>query len=164
VPHAGPAGKKKYVIVSAKCKKRGTHLDALSILQTVLKHPENCIRLEIHDKVRATGEDTERAVARARICSFTHGEGLSLQCVPRPTALHRVVGQVAYSVDGFSADRVDLFVQEGMQEEALNGGKRLNGETIIEGHARRFRARTGRGAEKEASKENEGEGAHLGVD
>src|SRR6266403_9715 len=50
------AGKKKYVIVSAKCKKRGTHLDALSILQTVLKHPENCIRLEIHDKVRATGE------------------------------------------------------------------------------------------------------------
>ncbi len=147
----------------AKLWKNETHFDALSVLQTVLEHPENRIRLEIHDKVGATRKDAERAVAGTGVCSFAHRKGLSLQCVPRPAALHRVVGQVAYCVDRFPTDRVDLLVQEGVEEDALNGGESLRRETIVEGHARRFRARTGGSAEEEASEENEGEGTHLGT-
>jgi hypothetical protein len=83
--------------------------------------------------------------------------------VPRPAAFHRVVGQVAYRVDGLSTDRVDLLVREGVEEDALNRVECLDGETIVEGHARRFRARTGGGAKEEPSEEYEREGAHLGA-
>ena len=140
-----------------------THFDALSVLQTVLEHPENCIRLEIHDEVGTTGKDAKRAVAGAGVHSFAHGKGLSLQCVPRPATLHRVVGQVAYGVDGLSTDRVDLLVREGVEEDALNGCESLSGETIVESHAWRFRARTGGCAKEKASEENEREGTHLGM-
>ena len=69
-----------------------THLDALSVLQTVLEDPENGIRLEIHDEVGTAGKDTERAVAAGLVCIFANGKGLCLQCMPRPAAFHRVVG------------------------------------------------------------------------
>ena len=45
-----------------------------------------------------------------------------MPAVPRPAAFHRVVGQVTYRVDGFSTDRVDLLIQEGMEEDALDRG------------------------------------------
>jgi hypothetical protein len=83
--------------------------------------------------------------------------------MPRSAAFHRVVGQVAYRVNGFPTDRVDRLVQDGVEEDAFNSGERLSGEAIVEGHARRFRAGTEGGAKEEASEENERKGTHLGA-
>ena len=139
-----------------------THLNALSVLQTVLEDPENRICLEIHNKVGTASKDTERAVAAGLVCVFAHGKGLCLQCVPWPAMFHRVVGQVTYRVDGFSTDRVDLLIQEGLEEDALDRGEGLIGDTIVEGYAQGFRARTWGGAKEEASEEYKREEAHLG--
>ena len=62
----------------ANCQRNETHIDALSVLQTVLEHPKNGIRLKIHDKVGTAGKDTERAVAGGDGCSFTREKGLIL--------------------------------------------------------------------------------------
>ena len=86
------------------------HVNALLVLQTILKNPENYICLEIHDEVGTTSKDAERAVTSCWVGAFAHGKGLCLQCVPQPATFNRVVGQVAYCVDRFLMDRLDLLV------------------------------------------------------
>ena len=49
--------------------------------------------------------------------------------------IYRVVGQVAYWIEGLPTDPVDLLVQEGVNKNALGGGESLNGKAS---HVRRF--------------------------
>ena len=57
----------------------------------------------------------ECTVTGCWVGAFAHGKGLCLQCMPWPAAFHQVVGQVAYRVDGFSTDHINLLVQERME-------------------------------------------------
>lgn len=95
--------------------KGGTNFDTLSILQTVLEHPKDCIRLKIHDKVGASRKDAKCAFAGAGVCALAHGKRLSLQGMPGSPASHGIVGEIAYCVDGLSTNRIDVFVQKGMK-------------------------------------------------
>ena len=80
----------------------------------------NRICLEIHDEVGTASKDAECAVTSCQVSVFAHGKGLCLQCVLRLAVFHQVVDQVAYCVDGFLMDRVDLCMQERMEEAALD--------------------------------------------
>ena len=45
--------------------------------------------------------------------------------MPRSSASHRIVGEIAYRVDGLSTDRVNLLVEKGVKEDTLNGREGL---------------------------------------
>jgi hypothetical protein len=51
--------------------------------------------------------------------------------MPRPAAPHGIVGEIAYRIDGLSTDRVDLLMQKGVKQDALDGRESLRRETII---------------------------------
>ena len=80
----------------------------------------------------------------------------------QPAAFRWAVGQV-HRVDGFSMDRDDLLVQEGVEEAALNRVESLDGKMIVEGHAvmrRDFVRETGEARKMRWEYE---QGAHLGM-
>ena len=102
-----------------------THLNTLWILQAFLQYTQHMLRLQIHDEIRRTCEHPERRFAKTGIVILSHGEGLSLESVPRPAAIHGVVGKIGDSVDGFSPDDDSGFMEEGVQEEAFYCGEGL---------------------------------------
>jgi hypothetical protein len=59
--------------------------------------------------------------------------------MPGSPVSHGVVSEIAYCVDGLSTDRIDVFVQKGMKENALDGREGLGRETIIKGQPGRRR-------------------------
>lgn len=81
--------------------------------------------------------------------------------MPRPASSHRVIGKVAYGVDGFASYGVGRFVGEAMKEETLEGGQRLCGELIIKGRSRLFLLLLWCRTKEKTSKEYQGEGSHL---
>lgn len=104
---------------------RGTYVDTLRVLQPLLKDGEDGIGLQIDDEVWTAGEHSECALTKTCLCGLCHVERLCLQGMPRPAASHRVVGKVAYGIDGFASHGVGGFTGEGVKEETLEGGQGL---------------------------------------
>jgi hypothetical protein len=46
--------------------------------------------------------------------------------VPRSAAPHGIISEITYRVDGLSTDGVDLLMQKGVKQDALNGRESLS--------------------------------------
>ncbi len=133
-----------------------THLCALGVLQSLLKYRYDGIRLKIDDEIWASSKDTECGLAREDVRAICHGEDLGLESGPWMAALHGIIGEVCDGVDGLAADDGSGLVEEGVEEDALEGLDGLGAEVVVERDALCVC-----GAEEEAAEEDEGEGAHL---
>jgi hypothetical protein len=59
--------------------------------------------------------------------------------MPRSSASHGIVSEIANCVDGLSTDRIDVFVQKGVEEDTLDGREGVGRETIVKGQPGRRR-------------------------
>lgn len=92
-------------------------------MQPLLEYAKHNPRLQIHDKIRTTRKHPIRSLSRARVRLLCHIERLLLKHMPGSSARHRVVREIAYGIDGLAADGLGGFVQEGVEEDALEGGE-----------------------------------------
>lgn len=153
------AGRERRVLAGRGTQKRvrkSAHLGTLLVLKSFLEDVEDSVGLEVHYEVRTAGEDAEGGLARVHVRAG-HGKDLRLEGVPWAAALHGVVGEVCDGVDGLVAHDGGGFMEEGVEEDALEGGDGRCGELVVEREAV-----WGGRAEEETAEEDEREGAHLG--
>ena len=114
---------------------RGTHLCALGVLETSLEERHGGVGVEVDEEVGTTGKDAKGGLAGEDVGAIRHSEDLGAESVPWVTALGRVVGEIGDGVDGLAADDGGGFMEEGVEEDALESFDGLRAEVVVESDA-----------------------------
>jgi hypothetical protein len=110
---------------------RMTHLYA-RVLKPLLEELQRASDLEVEDNNWASGEDSERALARTSVCLVDHGERLDLEGMPWSPLVHGPVRDVDDGVDCLVTNDGCSLVCNGVEENLLDGGERGCGELVVE--------------------------------
>jgi hypothetical protein len=108
------------MVTRSRRGKKGTHLDAIPILKSSLKHTKHRVGLQVHNQIRTSCKDPISTLPQPScLRCLCHAERLCLKCMPRASAGHSLVSKVADSVDTVLPDESGRFMGEGVEEESF---------------------------------------------